>query len=352
MTTERKADLKSRLHPRNKNREQYDLNALKSLYPKLEKYIKPNKFGINSIDFSNPTAVRILNKALLHHYYGIKNWDFPKENLCPAIPGRADYIHHIADLLAESNNGVIPLGDRITCYDVGVGSSCIYPIIGVADYQWNFIGSDTDPNSIRSANTIIKYNPSLKHKIVCKLQENSSDIFFGIINSQDKIDLSICNPPFHASFEEAQKGTHRKVKNLSGNDTDNPKRNFAGINSELICEGGEYKFIINMIRESKQFAQNIYWFSTLVSKESNLKVIYKTLEKFGALDVKTIPMGTGNKSTRIVAWTFFTKEEQEKWAKTRWSNKIHSSNKPKLQKDVNKTKKTAKEDSAFAAFIK
>ena len=29
---------------------------------------------------------------------------FPNENLCPPIPGRADYIHHIADLLSINNN--------------------------------------------------------------------------------------------------------------------------------------------------------------------------------------------------------------------------------------------------------
>jgi 23S rRNA (adenine1618-N6)-methyltransferase len=32
--------------------------------------------------------------------------------LCPPIPGRADYIHYIADLLA-SNNGIIPKGHGI-----------------------------------------------------------------------------------------------------------------------------------------------------------------------------------------------------------------------------------------------
>ena len=29
-------------------------------------------------------------------------------------------------------------------------------------------------------------------------------------------------------------------------------------------------------------------------------------------------MGTGNKSTRIVAWTFLSKDEQVKWRDERW----------------------------------
>ena len=318
MSSEKNQQDKARLHSRNKNRERYDLSALTISNPELKNYIMPNKFGADSVDFSNPHAVKLLNKGLLNHYYGIENWEFPDENLCPPIPGRADYIHHIADLLCENNFGVIPIGDKITCFDIGIGASCIYPIIGVTEYNWNFIGSDIDPKSIESADNIINCNPSLKNKVECRLQKNKKDIFYGIIGREDKIDLSICNPPFHSSVEDAQKGTRRKVKNLSGKDTTSPTLNFAGISSELIYDGGEYKFVHNMLKESKKFAKNCYWFSTLVSKQSNLKGIYRSLEKFEAKQIRTIKMGTGNKSTRIVAWTFLSKKEQKEWRETRW----------------------------------
>ncbi|GAB1450114.1 23S rRNA (adenine(1618)-N(6))-methyltransferase RlmF [Draconibacterium sp.] len=320
MPSDKNQQEKSRLHPRNKNRERYDLNALKNSNPELTAYIKPNKYGVQSVDFSNPVAVKLLNKALLNYYYGIKNWEFPDDNLCPPIPGRADYMHHIADLLSESNLGTIPVGDKITCFDVGVGASCIYPIIGVAEYNWKFIGSDIDPKSIASAQNIVNTNSRLKAKIECRLQQNPLNIFSGVIAKEDKIDVSVCNPPFHSSAEDAQKGTQRKVLNLSGKRTNKPTLNFAGIGNELICEGGEYRFIQNMICESKKFAKNFYWFSTLVSKQSNLKGIYKSLEKAEAVLIKTIPMATGNKSTRIVAWTFLSKEEQKQWRESRWGN--------------------------------
>ncbi|MGB5820021.1 MAG: 23S rRNA (adenine(1618)-N(6))-methyltransferase RlmF [Saonia sp.] len=319
MSSEKNKQVKTRLHSRNKNRERYDLSALIMADPELANYVKPNKYGDDSVDFSNPVAVKILNKALLNNYYGIKHWEFPDENLCPPIPGRADYIHHIADLLSESNFGRIPTGDKITCFDIGVGANCIYPIIGVTEYDWKFIGSDIDRKSIESAQHIVNSNSSLKDKIECRLQENPKDVFYGIIDREDKIDVSICNPPFHSSLEDAQKGTSRKVKNLSGKKVKTPQLNFAGISNELICDGGEYKFIQNMIRESEKFSKNCYWFSTLVSKQSNLKGIYKSLDKFGANQVKTIPIGTGNKSSRIVAWTFLSAAEQKEWRDTRWS---------------------------------
>jgi len=317
-SSEKNQQVKTRLHSRNKNRERYDLDALIVSNPELKNHIRPNKFGGESVDFSNPLAVKLLNKALLNHYYGIKNWEFPAENLCPPIPGRADYIHHIADLLGENNFGTIPLGDKITCFDVGLGASCIYPIIGVTEYGWKFIGSDTDPKSIASAQNIVNSNTSLKDMIECRLQTEAKNIFHGIISKEEKIDLAICNPPFHSSIEDAQKATRRKIKNLSGKEVKTPEQNFSGISSELIYDGGENKFIQNMIGESEKFSKNCFWFSTLVSKQSNLKGIYKLLETIEAKQVKTIPMGTGNKSSRIVAWNFLSKVEKKEWRESRW----------------------------------
>jgi 23S rRNA (adenine1618-N6)-methyltransferase len=223
-------------------------------------------------------------------------------------------------LLSENNSGAIPMGDKITCFDIGTGASCIYPIIGVAEYNWNFIGSDIDKKSIASAQKIVVSNSILKDKIECRLQLDPLNVFYGVLGREEKIDLSVCNPPFHSTAEDAQKGSQRKVLNLSGKKTKTPTLNFAGINNELICEGGEYRFIQNMIRESKKFSKNCFWFSTLVSKQSNLKGIYKLLEKVETVLIKTIPMGTGNKSTRIVAWTFRSKQEQNDWRESRWKN--------------------------------
>jgi len=318
MSEDKKQQEKSRLHSRNKNKERYDLSALMDVYPVLKDFVKPNKFGDKSVDFSNPAAVKALNTALLKHYYGIAYWAFSDENLCPPIPGRADYIHHVADLLSGSNFGRIPQGAHVTCLDVGVGASCIYPIIGLTEYQWNFIGTDINEGSIASSQKIIDSNTSLKEGIECRLQTNAKNIFKDVLTKEDKIDISICNPPFHSSIEEAQKGTRRKVKNLTGTKEQSPELNFAGISQELIYDGGEAQFLANMIKESKAHAKNCFWFTTLVSKQSNVKRVCKSLETIKARRVKTIPMGTGNKSSRIVAWTFLSEAEQKEWRETRW----------------------------------
>jgi 23S rRNA (adenine1618-N6)-methyltransferase len=306
------------LHPKNRHRERYDFAKLITTCPELAKYVKPNAFGDVSIDFANPKAVKWLNKALLKQYYSVEYWDIPTGYLCPPIPGRADYIHHIAELMGSSNNGVIPTGHKIKCMDIGVGASCVYPIIGNKEYGWSFIGSDIDAVALTSAGKIITNNHFLQRNIELRMQENPKDIFHGIMERSEPIDVAICNPPFHASLAEAQEGTLKKLSSLNQKKITTPTLNFGGQSNELWCEGGEVRFVLDMIRQSKQFSSNCFWFSTLISKQSHLDVIKDALRTAGAKQVKVIPMGQGTKVSRIVAWTFLKPDQQEAWRKTRW----------------------------------
>ncbi|HEY9083627.1 MAG TPA: 23S rRNA (adenine(1618)-N(6))-methyltransferase RlmF [Vicingaceae bacterium] len=306
------------MHPRNKHQGRYDFKELISSCPELEPFVRLNNYNDESIDFSNAKAVMMLNKALLKHFYEIDYWNIPEGYLCPPIPGRADYIHHIANLLASSNHDKIPTGSQIKCLDIGIGANCIYPIIGNKEYGWSFVGSDIDPASIQSANEIIENNASLKGNVTLRLQLNPEDVFRGIINRDEYVDLSICNPPFHASAEDAQAGTLRKLSNLNRKKITKTTLNFGGKNKELWCEGGEEKFIQKMIFQSQEFASSCLWFSTLAAKQVHLKTIYKALKTVKAIDVKTIPMSQGNKTSRIVAWTFLNSTQQQEWIKTKW----------------------------------
>lgn len=313
MTNQKEQTTKT-LHPRNPHNNRYDFEALIQTNDELKEFVKPNKFGDLSIDFADANGVKTLNKTLLSHFYGIKNWDIPDGYLCPPIPGRADYIHHIADLLSLCNKGVIPK-EKIKGLDVGIGANCIYPIIGFCSYNWDFVGSDIEIESINSALNIINKNEILKEKIECRVQSNNKNIFKNIINKDEKFDFTLCNPPFHKSFEDAMAGNKRKVQNLTKQKTTKSALNFGGKNNELWCEGGEITFIRNMINESFEFSKNCLWFTTLVSKKENLPFIYKFLKDKKALEIKTIEMNQGQKSTRIVAWTFLTKEEKSLWFK-------------------------------------
>ena len=311
------ATTKTNLHPANKHRGQYDFSSLIKTHPALAPFVTNNQYGNLSIDFFDPAAVKNLNTALLKHYYKIDYWDIPDNYLCPPIPGRADYIHYMADLLMESNFNKTARGTKIKCLDIGVGANCIYPIIGNQEYGWSFIGSEIDETAISSAEKIIINNKSLKGKIEIRQQQDKNNILTGIVQRGEYIDLTICNPPFYTSAKEADKATNRKLKNLKGKSA-KKVLNFGGQNNELWCKGGEQLFVTNMVRESQQFSKSCFWYSSLISKESNLKTIYAELKKANAVKVRTIPMGQGNKKSRIVAWTFLPEKLQKVWAETKW----------------------------------
>jgi 23S rRNA (adenine1618-N6)-methyltransferase len=301
---------KAELHPRNKHRDRYDFEQLIGTFPPLAPFVGMGQHKEQSIEFASPEAVRALNKAVLAHFYKIDFWDIPAHFLCPPIPGRADYVHYLADILAESNAGQVPRGNAVKCLDIGIGANCVYPIIGRQEYGWSFVGADIDAVAIKSAMNIINFNPSLKGGITCRLQYLPNQYFEGIIKPKEYFDLSICNPPFHANAQAAKESNARKVSNLSGQKVKTGILNFGGQQNELCCEGGEAQFIWQMIKESQQFGQNVGWFSSLVSKKENLVGISRALTLAKVLDQKVVEMKQGNKISRFVAWTFMSDEER------------------------------------------
>jgi len=307
-----KNDIKT-FHPRNLHNQRYNFNKLIEVLPELEKYVKENRFNDLSIDFSNQEAVLSLNKALLKYYYKI-NWEIPKKYLCPPIPGRVDYIHYLADLLSESNNGNIPKGNIVKGLDVGVGANCIYPLVGYKSYGWEFVGSDIEEVSIRNSKNIIELN-NLNENIEIRQQGSRKNTFKNIIRKDDRFDFTMCNPPFHSSKKEAREGSLRKIKNLSKGKNKKITLNFGGQHNELWCRGGELEFIKNMIHESVEFKSEVLWFTTLVSKQENLDAIYKELEKLNIQEYKAIQMKQGNKLTRVVAWSFLNENMRKDWYK-------------------------------------
>lgn len=284
-------------HPKNKHKSGYDLEALCETYPKLLPFVFVNKHETKTIDFANPKAVKAINTALLKHHYNISFWEFPDINLCPPIPGRVDYIHHISDILKASH-----INKNIRVLDIGTGATCIYPILGVAEYNWTFVASDIDKASLQNAQKIIDKN-NLNGSITLRHQKDSSKIFKGILNEDDKFSITMCNPPFYKSETEALTATTRKLKGLN-RVGDKVVRNFAGTHNELWCKGGEKAFIHNYLYESTLFKKQCVWFTTLVSKKELVKGIHISLKKLGATKIKTIDMKQGNKISRIIAWTF------------------------------------------------
>lgn len=310
---------KGQLHPRNRHQGRYDFPALIKASPELAAFVIINPYGNQSIDFANPAAVKVFNRALLKQFHGINHWDIPADYLCPPIPGRADYLHYLADLLAGDNGAEVPRGSSVRALDIGVGANCIYPLLGACEYGWRFLGADIAPQAIASAQTIVNTNPGLSEQIELRLQPDAGHVFKGLLKADERFELTLCNPPFHASAAEAASGSKRKWRNLGKLD---PKRklpvlNFGGQAAELWCPGGEAAFVARLIGESAAHGDQVLWFSTLISKAGNLPGVYATLKKAGALETRTVEMSQGQKQSRFVAWTFHDAGQRRQWLNTR-----------------------------------
>ncbi|RTZ14479.1 23S rRNA (adenine(1618)-N(6))-methyltransferase RlmF [Vibrio aquaticus] len=318
---------KAGLHKRNLHQGRYDFTQLVKALPELQKHVIKNPKGDASINFSDPLAVKLLNKALLAHHYNVTSWDIPEGYLCPPIPGRADYIHRLAELLSSESSSL--KHNQVKALDVGVGANCIYPIVGATEYGWQYIGADVDAVSVDNSNKIAQDNSVLTGRVECRLQADSRHFFKGIIQPNEYYDVTTCNPPFHKSLQDAQQGTERKLNNLAANKNKrnqaeqkskpakSPILNFGGQKAELWCPGGEATFIKNMAFESRDFAKQVLWFSTLISKKENVRWMRKNLEKAGATEMRIVEMSQGQKVSRFVAWTFKTENERQQWLKVK-----------------------------------
>lgn len=308
------APLKS-LHPRNRFQSPYAFQALVKANPALLPFVVKNPKGEDTVSFSDPAAVLELNRSLLFHAYGLKSYALPQGFLCPPVPGRADYVHALADLFAELNQGKIPKGPGIRILDIGTGANVIYPLIGSSEYDWAFVGTDINKRATEIAEAIGKANPTIEPRLEIRLQLDHKAILKGMIKNGEVMDAVMTNPPFHASRQEAMAANARKNKGLKKQEEQH--QNFSGLYDELICEGGEIGFVSRMINESRFYDKRVLWFSSLVSKKDSLRYIFRALKAAEPIDYRVIEMTQGQKQTRILAWTFLTAKEREAW-KNHW----------------------------------
>ncbi len=294
------------LHKNNKHSKGYDFDILVKSSPKLEEFVFTNTYGNVTIDFAKPKAVKALNKALLKQHYGIDYWDFPDENLCPPIPGRVEYIHLLNALLKRSG-----VKEDIIILDIGTGATCIYPLLGQAEYDWNFIGSEIDKKALDNAKLIVEKN-KLSNHIKLRFQDNQQSILTNVLHPSEKVTATICNPPFYKNEDEANEKTLMKQKGL-GKQTDKVVRNFSGTAKELWYPGGEKAFVHNYLYQSSLLKTNCFWYTCLVSKTQHVLSMEASLKKLGATDFKILQLSLGNKISRVVAWTFLTEDQQKDW---------------------------------------
>ena len=286
------------MHPDNPFEKEYNFNGLIQSHPKLSEFIIVGKSDRKSIDFGDSKAIIALNTALLKRTFDV-NWELKPGHLCPALPGRLDYLIHVKDILDA------PSEKPITMLDIGTGASLIYPLLATAAFDWNCTASEVDIDSIEFAKKLLLLNPNLKTTTL-RNQRVKSKIFHHVMEENDYFDLVVCNPPLYKTQSEAEQRNIRKNKNLHNNES--ISHNFGGHSNELWYKGGEEAFIKTMASESVSYGSQVGWFTCLISNSEHVKTLKRYVRKANPTELRVVEMEQGNKKSRFIAWTFKTLE--------------------------------------------
>ncbi|XXG86149.1 hypothetical protein AAC387_Pa11g1097 [Persea americana] len=324
------------IHPRNRYSENPpDFHLLASLYPSFKPYVFSSpRDGRARIDWTDFNATRELTRVLLLHDHSL-NWCIPDGQLCPTVPNRSNYIHWIEDLLSSDVVEKIDgCGDGVRGFDIGTGANCIYPLLGASLRGWRFVGSDvalewaqrnvesnphlSDLIEIRKAGDILPREETgtdqlLSGEIALNSEEKLSNdscivqkvgmisderkgyqgppVLVGVVRDGEKFDFCMCNPPFFESIAEAGR---------------NPKSSCGGTLEEMVCPGGEQAFITRIIEDSVALKHSFRWFTSMVGRKANLKLLTSKLREVGVSVVKTTEFVQGYTCRWGLGWSFMS----------------------------------------------
>ena len=316
----RRAPDGERMHPRNVfAASNPDFATLAATRPRLLPYLIETKDGRHTIDFSSWDAVFELNRALLDACYGVKHWEVPRGHLCPPAANRANYVHWIEDLLALSrpaSASASAAGPAVVGLDVGVGASCVYPLIGASLNGWRFVGIDVTDVAVAGARANAAGNPAIRHLVEIRdartfhlartsptpeNQTRTSDsrggsLLLPAIDDHETFAFCMCNPPFFDSDIGAEEMRRRK----------NPGSDFGGSDAETSCPGGERAFTARLFEDSLALRDRVHWFTTMCGKKETVKHLRRALASRDArvAAVRTTVFRQGKTARWGVAWSF------------------------------------------------
>ncbi|UKK02977.1 hypothetical protein MACK_003079 [Theileria orientalis] len=328
-----------------------DFLLLSKHYPVLKKHMTLNlrwkplmpKSSMYHYDFNHQDSVYHLSKAILKHNYNMNLYlpcECPLEESCnmdkeldeynqylrestgdlelnrflaPCVPNRLSYIRAVSGLLSMERNNPEALermnetyssdrvlkGNQVLVLDIGTGASCIYPLVGVAENSWSFIGTDIDSLALEVAKKNLDIN-DLGGQIKLRFQSVGTLMFHKVLNSSEFVSLTVCNPPFHSSMEKTNvnprtSSTGREselvfsvpqnsVQTIEQSYMDSSENKIVSVEGSLKhvfseVEQGEAAFIEVMLKESKFYCHNVLWFTSLVAKLTTLKKLKALIQK-------------------------------------------------------------------------
>jgi len=270
------------LHPRNPYRTRPDFKALATKYPEFRKVVTTTLEGKVKVDFTDREAVRVLTETLLANDFDLVV-RIPKGCLVPTLPLRMNYLLWIEDLI-NANASSAAFGPEIAGLDVGVGASCVYPLLAAKRFGWRMYGTDIDSENLSSARQNVERNAAVSSKIELQDASGGSDgpLLAPVLQNEEvQCRFTMCNPPFHQEDEDESDdfGDSSREEPLN---PDPP-----GKGAETKTRGGEVAMVARMIAESREItrrsarAADSVIFTSMLGHKSSVKRVRAVLEDAG-----------------------------------------------------------------------
>ncbi|GIJ91333.1 hypothetical protein Asppvi_010298 [Aspergillus pseudoviridinutans] len=281
---------------RNIYKDDVDFTTLALQSPAFAKYVKSN----GQLDFGDPDAVRQLTQSLLKRDFNL-NVQIPDNRLCPPVPNRLNYILWLQDLLDTTGDQYRDDYDPdrpVLGLDIGTGCCSIYPLLGCTTRPlWDFIATDIDDENVRTARENVSNNGLDGRIRVFKTEPNDDLIPLDTKLDVQKLDFTMCNPPFYTSRDEMIASAQAKERP--------PFSACTGAEVEMVTEGGEISFVYRMIEESLRLRERVVWYSSMLGKLSSVSVIVEKLMEHGNNNYAATEFVQGSKTKRwAVAWSW------------------------------------------------
>ncbi|CAH8846338.1 unnamed protein product [Trichobilharzia szidati] len=279
-----------------------NFKELAAQYDFFNAVAEKDECGRVQLDFRVPLHLAALSKALLLKDFNL-NVEFPGDRLIPTVPLRLNYILWLEDLLKDLQK----FSEPIKILDIGVGASCIYPLLGARKNSWKFFGTETDMRNYSLAKENVDRNHMSDDIKLFHIAENSSslDAVFGSNNSGKEagsttyLHAVMANPPF---FSDASDAVGSKTCRSLGRPP--PKTVSSAARHESQTTGGEVYYCMRLIRDSLRYSTRVGVFTIMLGKKSSVPVVRRILYKLKITQISVYEMCQGRIMRWGVAWTF------------------------------------------------
>jgi 23S rRNA (adenine1618-N6)-methyltransferase len=247
------------------------------------------------------TFGRLVTTAVLKRDFDL-DVELPDDRLCPPVSNRWNYVRWIQELLDTSSPTYTDAYDpdrRVTGLDIGTGASAIYPILALKTRpSWYMCATDIDERSLTYAKKNLQVN-GLEPRAQVLLTEPSDPLIPLSALGFEKLDFTMCNPPFFSTEEEMNNSLQGKGKN------DKPRSICTGTPTEMVCSGGDLGFVSRIFDESKKLHDKVQWYSAMFGKLASANAMVQKLRENKVSNFAVCNLFVSGKTRRwAVAWSF------------------------------------------------